>query len=426
MLYKKITLIGAIIIFAGTMTALAVSTRGNQSNNVSSQNSPAFSQARMNKASNFSATKISEKGFQSSISRYKDLLKKNKSFVIDMVDAKNGWLINKTGVYVTSNNAHSWTNKSTSFWDSDMFDLQSSFVDKDSAFISFMDKSNNLLLYSTQNGGKCWNKYNLSKDKTTGDISGNITSESSLVYMHYFDKKTGMIYIGSDAAAGKQLLSEYFTIDGGRTWREIASKIYLSDGYMNFRFIDSSNGLLFTNDSGYGYTIQVTGNSGKSWSDPPVVLNSNYGVNLLSPIFIQSSTRIALFSCRNGTDPLGTDSNTTMQHRKNSLYNNFVMLNANGSIVGKIASLTTDLPLSDKTVSFISGNQGFCIAHVSGISRLYGYLNSSGTFYEVTKKSWMDNVIQLQFINSTQGYAFCPNIVYVTNDGGKSWSPSSI
>jgi photosystem II stability/assembly factor-like uncharacterized protein len=435
MSYKKITITGSIAAIAIIACLITVFATG-----VFNKKIVLTTQSNLSSSTGTSSgqtSNLTESEFITNIDSYQKTQSQNQQYELHMIDATNGWLIDGNGVYKTTNGGKTWENVSGDFWPSDTTTIKTSFLDADHAYISFTKPvrisnvlTQDTLLYTTQDGGHSWSKYDLSNDKNSGDIYHQNNEINSVIAMDFFSRNSGIIFMYQDGAMGTIEYNLYQTEDGGKTWREIAAGTRITNGPFDFRFIDNLHGYRFISASAYDNAIQITSDGGKSWSDPAIVMQYRYKLiaSSLMPIYMTSTKKIALFTCQNGIGPLSAPPKTGDETPKGDqhIYNYFYNMTSDGKPGNKVTDFVTDLPLSDKTVSFPNVGNGFCIATVDGKTAFYRYNESTSKFNIVSQADWMTSAIQVQFVNSLTGFVLCSDTVYSTNDGGKSWSKHQV
>lgn len=345
-----------------------------------------------------------------------------------MIDARNGWLMNKNGIHHTADSGKTWNNVAQSFWGQVLGKPQLSFVDAEHAYVAFKARSQNnlttpsdILFYATADGGNSWTETHVVGLKES-------TESLSLSALSFTDISNGKLYILSGGAAGSVQLMLMQTVDGGKTWDVANPAVQLPDGAFTFRFIDTQQGYLFTNGSAYGNTLQISADEGKTWGNPFVFPFHYTGfLPVLSPAFLTSSQRMALFSCQDGKEPFRaasgqSDSDKGTQSAINALYS----LNTNGSIDKDLANLTTDVPVLAPLISFPKADAGIVLASKNGTFGLYQYTTSTKKFTRIAQESWMKQVVHVQFLDSSTGYLMTPDTVYKTSDAGKHWTSYKI
>lgn len=232
----------------------------------------------------------------------------------------------------------------------------------------------NGIIYAGGNDGKVWKSVD---DGNTWTVSSTDTTKSIL----------GMCFLNSDTGFVCGVAGKMFkTVNGGTSWSSVNSGVVV-DLY-DIEFISPSTGFAV----GLNGTIRKTTNGGLSWSP----MSSGTSSNLLS-IDMVSGTR-GFITGSNGTILSTVNGSTWSQQTTN------------------IISAINDIRSLDGTTAFACGSD----------ARLLVTSNGGSTWQASYLDSTYSDLYSVDFaVNDTGWIAGQYGKIFVTFDGGTSWSPEA-
>lgn len=316
---------------------------------------------------------------------------------IAMLDVTHGWALDNSTVLKTSDGGKSWVsliqgNRITAGSHAEFFNAQD-------AWIVVPDRNGNgVTVYFTTTGGASWNSTPI---ETVAPNGGAIT---------FINPKIGWITIApGGAGAGSEPIDIFQTIDGGVTWKKIASSGTAADDLpiggikSGFSFIDPMTGWATGTDASNTPWLYVTHDGGKTWHKQTIT-------GLPDGSLANYQTMPPVFFGKTGFLPLTITSSST----------SFVLLQTNDG--GQTWSAKGQAMVSMVTSNASVANLEFAWATDQNSGNVFRTQDGGKHWQEVANQVGITGM--LSFVDNETGFAIGnANQIFLkrTNDGGKTW-----
>lgn len=333
-----------------------------------------------------------------------------------MSDSQNGWRTDGQNIFHTADGGKTWT-ATAPFYDGNTVD----FIDGTHTFalakaVKDEEALTGISVYATADSGKIWRHTALSGSPLfTDDILRGVDGFSMS------DVRNGLLLLAGDPAAGSHESTVLTTTDGGHSFRKVADGLRMPDGQTTLASADASHAYLFVNDSASPVFMLATADGGKTWEEQDSGVSARYTDVTPSflPVRMTANDRVVLFSAQNGAKTTASGSKDSAgpdTHMRNV----FCALAPDGSIESTMTQLVTDMPLDQKSVSMPDAQTIFAFSSTGKKSALYRYAGRGG-WTRITSATLPTDAVQIQFLNTSDGFILQKNAFYSTSDGGKIW-----
>jgi photosystem II stability/assembly factor-like uncharacterized protein len=328
--------------------------------------------------------------------------------MIRMFSPSNGWALSTQAVLFTTDGGKSWKDV-TPPRVTITPDATADFYSTNLAWVALPPEKNIIHIYSTINEGKSWTPSSFA-------VNPGTTTASQLFFV---DPQHGWLLSPTAVQSGSEAVVIYRTTNGGGTWREVS--VARPDNAPNaakvLPFSGDKQGISFVNDS-TGWVagtipksdtvwLYVTHDGGSTWQPQFLSLPSNVKgaqITTLPPRFFSSSSGILPVLFLASNGARTADFYQTTDG-------------------GTTWKSTSTLTLSSVIRSFINLNQGW----VTDDTNLYMTQNGGHSWTQLNPNMSLKGVTHLDFVTNQIGYAISgakngSPFLLQTTDGGNSWT----
>lgn len=338
-----------------------------------------------------------------------------------MADSQTGWRTDGKNIFRTTDGGAHWE-AAAPFYDGQAVD----FVDGTHAFaiakaVKDEEALTGISVYATADGGSNWRHTTLSGAPFFGpDAIVRGVDGFSMA-----DRQNGLLVLAGDPAAGHHESTVFSTKDGARSFQKETDGLHVLNGQTTLASADEQHAYLFVNGSAAPVFMTATTDGGKSWKEQVNGLTARYTdvTPTYVPVRMTGDSRIVLFSTQNGLPASGTQhkTETADTHMRNTFYT----LAPDGSISGTLAELLTELPLDAKSVSMPDAQTIFVLSQAGGKPALYRFA-AQGGWTRISSPTLPSDGLQVQFTDLSHGFILQKDTLYRTEDGGKTWSKTTL
>jgi len=329
---------------------------------------------------------------------------------IKMVNAMTGWATAEGFIFRTVDGGVSWTDITpkgiAGHITGHIFSR-----DGQTAWIAFIkESSSKIIVYNTADGGQIWKSAEIN---TTPNQGASVT-------FSFVDTIHGWLLAGYGTAMGSEYVDLFHSIDGGVSWKRIASanpsqemssRLPFSGVKTGLVFSDQKNGWLTGFTHGDGIWLHTTTDEGLTWTPKNLATPSGFhteggSVSTEPPHFFGSEVGLMPVEFRGQTPPALV----------------FYTTQDGG------ANWKTTTPVQSSQESYRGFQWSIIDAHHSIVSddyKLYYTSDGSYSFESITPNIDLMNLQQLDFVSEQLGWAIIDGGLWKTNDGGHIWTELS-